>query len=126
MARPKRTSEWAPITVRLSVEGSRRLKVAAARMDRPQGQVLDDLIMRHLPPADPLPPPGRAKSAVPPQPLTVDEVKQRMIQIGLNQSDLARALKITPKSVSEWMERGRIPKDRWPALRRILAKGKKP
>ena len=125
MARPKRASDWAPITVRLSVEGARRLKVAAARMDRPQGQVLDDLILRHLPPADPLSPPDPRTRPASAQPLTIESVKRLMAQHGMNQSDVARALGITPKAVSEWFERGRIPTLRWPALRRLLAKGSK-
>ena len=126
MVRPRRETEWAPLTARLSVDAARRLRVASARMDLTQGQVLDYLILEHLPPATPLPrPTAQAKVTEGPEPVTVARLREGMHRTGLTQSDLARALAITPKSVNEWLERGKVPVQRWPALRQILSKAKK-
>lgn len=119
MARPRRESEWAPITARLSVDAARRLRVAAARRGTTQGQILDELILAALPPADPLPPPRFVSE---PAGMTIETLRKDMERVGLNQSDLARALDITPKAVSEWFQRGKVPPQRWPDLRRLLAK----
>ena len=125
MARPKRETEWAPITARLSLDAARRLRVAAARMDLTQGRVLDQLIMDHLPPATPLPRPkakATATAQAEPQPVTIEWLRRQMERTGKTQSDLAREVGITPKSVSEWFDRGKVPVQRWPTLRRILGR----
>ena len=119
MARPRRESEWAPITARLSVDAARRLRVAAARRGTTSGKILDELILAGLPPADPLPPP---RPTHPPAAMTIETLHQGMGRLGLTQSDVARALAITPKAVSEWFERGKVPAQRWGDLRHLLAK----
>ena len=124
MARPRRESEWAPITARLSVDAARRLRVAAARRGTTQGKILDELILGSLPPADPLPMPPTSMPGNPTA-MTIDELRQGMDHRGLNQSKLAERLSITPKAVSEWFERGTIPPQRIPALRRILSSNPK-
>lgn len=117
MARPKRIGEWAPLTVRLSVDAARRLRVAAAHRDTTPGRILDDLIFAALPPVEP-------KTAMAPAhrsaPLTAESLQRKMVRLGLSQSALARALGITPKSVHEWFERGRIPAQRQDAIQREL------
>ena len=123
MARPRRESDWAPITARLSVDAARRLRVAAARRGTTQGKILDELILRALPPADPLPSPPPMTSL---SGLTIEALRRGMERQGFNQSDVARALGITPKAVSEWFERGQVPPQRWPALRRLLDKPSRP
>ena len=122
MARPRRESEWAPITARLSVDAARRLRVAAARRGTTQGKILDELILGGLPPADPLLPPHSVHA---PMGMTIDILRQGMERLGLNQSDVARTLEITPKAVSEWFERGKVPAQRWRDLRHLLAKSSK-
>lgn len=119
MARPRRESEWAPITARLLVDAARRLRVAAARRGTTQGQILDELILGGLPPADPLPPPHPVPA---PAGMTIETLRRGMERLGLNQSDVARALEISPKAVSEWFERGKVPTQRWRDLRHLLAK----
>lgn len=127
MARPRRDTEWAPLTARLSLDAARRLRVAAARMDLTQGQVLDQLILGHLPPATPLPRPT-VKALVPSDsdPVTIAWLRRQLERTGTTQAELARKLGITPKSVNEWFERGRVPVQRWPPLRRIFGERGKP
>lgn len=117
MARPKREDDWSPITARLSVDAGRRLRVAAARRGTTPGRILDELILAALPPADPLP--RTAVKAA--DPVTIEWLKDQMAHTGRNQSDLARALSVNPKSVSDWFTHGRVPAQRWRALRRLMA-----
>ena len=119
MARPKREGDFSQLTVRLSVDSGRRLRVAAARRGTTPGRILDELILAALPPADPLPPSAAADRDAA-EPLTIEWLRERMTSKGLNQSDLARALTLNPKSISDWFIQGRIPTQRWRVLRRLL------
>lgn len=119
MARPKRESDWSPITARLSVDSGRRLRVAAARAGTTPGVILDRLIQAGLPPADPLP--ASAGTGTQPEPVTVEWLQAGMERLGLSQAALARAAKVNPKSVNDWFARGRVPVARWPVLRRLLS-----
>lgn len=121
MARPRRQSDWAPITARLSVDAARRLRVAAARMGTSPGKILDDLILKNLPDADPLPKASEASSR-PAGVFTISDLEAGMRRCGMNQSDVARGLGISPKAVSEWLERQKVPAQRWDTLRRLFAR----
>ncbi len=122
MARPRRESEWAPITARLSVDAARRLRVAAAIRGTTQGRILDELILRELPPAEPLP---IHRSTAGLKEITIELLRKEMDRVGMNQSELARSIGISPKAVSEWFERDRVPDQRWSELRRILSRPSK-
>lgn len=120
MVRPKRDGDWVPITARLDPDAARRLRVAAARRGTTQGRLLDELILAHLPPAEPLPAPAprpKAASGV----LTAEGLRREMARLRLTQTELAKRLLITQKAVSEWFERGRIPAQRVESVEKILA-----
>lgn len=120
MVRPRRDGDWVPITARLDPDAARRLRVAAARRGTTQGRLLDELILAHLPPADPLPSPAprpKVESSV----LTAEGLRREMARLGLTQAFIAARLMITQKAVSEWFERGRIPAQRVEAVEKILA-----
>lgn len=124
MVRPRRGSEWVPITARLDPDASRRLRVAAARQGTTQGRILDALILTHLPP-DPLPDraaPARTER----RPMTARELREEMDRLGITQTALAQWLGITQKAVSEWFERDRIPPQRMETVARFLTEARKP
>ena len=124
MVRPKRGDDWVPLTVRLAPDAARRLRVAAARRGITQGRLLDEILLAHLPPADPLPSP-EARRHPDGEPLTAEGLRREMGRLGLTQAALAEVLKIGQKSVSEWFSRGRIPLQRHETIRKILVEARK-
>lgn len=121
MVRPKRGDDWVPLTVRLHPDAARRLRVAAARRGITQGRLLDEILLAHLPPADPLPAPAVRPRREEPPPLTADGLRREMTRLGITQSALAQALAINQTSVSDWIRRGAVPLKRHEAIRRFLA-----
>lgn len=120
MARPKRDGDWVPVTARLDVEAAKRLRVAAATQGTTAGRILDELILSHLPsvtsggrPMKPARPSG--------SPLTIDRLRTEMDHLQINQTDLGRAVGVTPRAVSEWFERGKVPPGRQAAVAKALA-----
>jgi len=122
MTRPKRDGDWVPLTARLDANAGRRLRVAAAKRGTTQGRILDELIFANLPPVD-LELPNRKHSGE--QEISADWLRQEMGRIGLTQAALAAAFGITPKSVSEWFERGHVPPQRIEGVRKALAAARK-
>jgi hypothetical protein len=65
------TSPVEPITARVSLEAARRLRVAAALENLSTGQLLDRLLLTHLPPIkemlseSPSPPPAQTSKKAP-------------------------------------------------------------
>lgn len=121
MARPKRQGDWVPVTTRMDAGAAKRLRVAAAKRGITMGRLLDELVLAHLPPVDAAAPRKRAA----PEPTStstysVETLRREMKRHGLNQSDLARSLGISPRAVSEWFERGSVPDQRQAAIRRVF------
>ena len=142
------------MTVSISEEARRLLKVGAATEDVTPGMIVDRLIkaayeaagttLQAAPlalPADPMAAPATVAPApepeakapqAPPTPftkpskadpwLTADEVQRTMDRLRLTQTAIANSFRptITPKAVSGWLERGKIPKDRQTELWDVL------
>lgn len=121
VARPKRETEWAPLTARLDLDASRRLKVAAAKRGMTQGRILDELILANLPPVDPAPAPKRGVAHPERGGVTAEWLRAEMHRLGVSQASLAEALTITQKSISEWFARGAVPTARHGGIRAHLA-----
>lgn len=116
------------MTARMDADAARRLRVAAAKRGIYMGALLDELVFENLPPVEPeLEGVGPAKARV--RAWDIDRLGQEMARSGISQSDVARELDITPRAVSEWFERGKVPTARQreiqEAIRRIRASKRK-
>ena len=113
-----------PLTVRLDPDAARRLRVAAARRGITQGRLLDEILLANLAPADPMPAAAPQGKPGPPA-LTAKVLKKELVRLGITQAALATHLGISPKAVSEWFERDRIPVQRVGAVKEFLSASEK-
>jgi hypothetical protein len=98
--------------------------VAAARRGITQGRLLDEILLAALPPADPMPAPASPARAER-HALTASGLKKELTRLGITQAALASHLKISPKAVSEWFERGRVPVQRMESVMGFLSDARK-
>lgn len=113
-------NERVPITVRISADSAVRLRVHAARRGITTGRALDEILQATLPAEHPSR--GPAAPTKPATSWTAPRLAKALEDLGVNQAEFARAMKLSPKAINHWLlGDGEIPAKRHGEIDKALA-----